>query len=464
MSFGQKIQFYLQNLDTKKRVGLVAVIFLLIVLPVVLLLSSQRQETRQHASGEQTELYFADVSGARLSTLSLQPGQQSTIALYLDTKGNPVNGFDTTIYVGNLTQFANVTNVATGTDANKFNVMLAEVYDPTAKTIHYARVTNTTGTIIQGVLQLGTATITANVNGTGTFAITKATITSAGAEGAGNLTVGLPTLTYAINIPTLAATSPTVTPPTATPTTSQAQTYPGIDLTTIEKYKNGPCASKTENTCIFDTRWVGNLNGQTVESITAYGKGWNYTINGSTSTPWPNNGFDLNTIPRYANGPCQGHSPCTFESRTILVNGTESITAYGKGYNFDNNGQPWPNNGFDLTTIDRFKNGPCASQAANTCKLDTHWDGTLGNSEVESITAYGKGYNFNVNGSTITPWPGNGFDLTSIPRFAKGPCQGKATGTCTFDTRTITPDGTESETAYGKEWNFRGDTYISTPN
>ena len=48
-------------------------------------------------------------------------------------------------------------------------------------------------------------------------------------------------------------------------------------------------------------------------------------------------------------------------------------------------------------------------------------------------------------------------DLTSIPRYANGPCQGKAAGSCTFDSRTIaTIDGRriESITAYGKFWNF----------
>jgi hypothetical protein len=53
---------------------------------------------------------------------------------------------------------------------------------------------------------------------------------------------------------------------------------------------------------------------------------------------------------------------------------------------------------------------------------------------VESITANGRGYNFDV-GQNNKPWPKNGFDLLTVPRFAAGPCKGKGALGCKLDTR-----------------------------
>ena len=50
-----------------------------------------------------------------------------------------------------------------------------------------------------------------------------------------------------------------------------------------------------------------------------------------------------------------------------------------------------------------------------------------------------------------------GDNLDSITRYATGPCAGKAAGACTFDTRTFVvlgADYVESITAYGRFWNF----------
>jgi hypothetical protein len=232
----------------------------------------------------------------------------------------------------------------------------------------------------------------------------------------------------------------------------------------VKVLAEGPCNyAPTGQLCTFDTRSMGTLaNGTWVESITAYGRAFNFDAN---NTPWPNNGRDLRAVSQYANGPCAfapANQPCTFDTRTLarMANNTwvESITAYGRAFNFDANGVAWPNNGGDLRTVSRFANGPCAFAPANQpCTFDTRSMGTLANGTwVESITAYGRAFNFDANG---VAWPNNGRSLRDVSQYASGPCAfAPANQPCTFDTRTLARMANntwvESITAYGRAFNF----------
>jgi hypothetical protein len=186
----------------------------------------------------------------------------------------------------------------------------------------------------------------------------------------------------------------------------------------------GPCNyAPAGQLCTFDTRTIGTLaDGTYVESITAYGRAFNFDANG---TPWPNNGGDLRDISRFASGPCvyaPANQPCTFDTRTLsrLADNTfvDSITAYGRVFNFDANNTPWPNNGGDLRAISQFANGPCVYAPANQpCTFDTRTLARLpDNTFVDSITAYGRTFNFDANG---TPWANNGGDLRTVPRYLR---------------------------------------------
>jgi hypothetical protein len=159
-----------------------------------------------------------------------------------------------------------------------------------------------------------------------------------------------------------------------------------------------------------------------VESITAYGRAFNFDANG---VAWPNNGGDLRTVSRFANGPCAfapANQPCTFDTRSMgtLANGTwvESITAYGRAFNFDANGVAWPNNGRSLRDVSQYASGPCAFAPANQpCTFDTRTLARMANNTwVESITAYGRAFNFDANG---VAWPNNGGDLRTVSRFLR---------------------------------------------
>ncbi len=212
----------------------------------------------------------------------------------------------------------------------------------------------------------------------------------------------------------------------------------GMDLQSVARYASGPCASvPAGQPCTFDTRTTIDYPGVGyVESITAYGKAYNYDVNGNE---WigGGNGMDLRSVSRYASGPCASApagQPCTFDTRALSnypgVGFLETITAYGKFWNFDINGNEWVGggNGTDLRSVPRYASGPCASApAGQSCVFDTlTMTDYPGAGFVQSITAYGKAYNFDINGN---PWAGNGTDLKSVPRFASAtPSQAPAAG------------------------------------
>lgn len=139
----------------------------------------------------------------------------------------------------------------------------------------------------------------------------------------------------------------------------------------------------------------------------------------------------------------------------------DSMTAYGKGWNWNMNGLPWVGNGFDLTTVDRFISGPCKGKSMGQCNFETRSEFLINGAEVESIYAYGKYWNFYAENST--PWPSaatshNGSDITSVTRYANGPCKGKVPGTCTFTTRqqVFLSNGhwEEEVVAYDEKWDW----------
>jgi Domain of unknown function (DUF4214) len=193
----------------------------------------------------------------------------------------------------------------------------------------------------------------------------------------------------------------------------------GTDLRNVARFASGPCSlAPAGQPCKFDSRTLVNYPGiGWLESITAYGHFWNFDANGSSVA---GNGGDLMSVSRFANGPCMVASgSCTFDTRVLgpLVDGTfiESITAYGRYYNFDVNGNPVGSG--DLRSVGRYANGPCSvAPAGQTCKFDSRtYIDYPGAGWVESITAYGHGWNFDANGN---PWAGNGFNLEVIERVA----------------------------------------------
>lgn len=225
----------------------------------------------------------------------------------------------------------------------------------------------------------------------------------------------------------------------------------------------GPCsadAGTTKAGCNIDSigQYV-NSAGALVESVYAYGYLWQFDGAGNQIGTTRK----LRGLSRYANGPClytPAGQECTIDSSTTLdysgFGYLESVTAYGRAWNFDASGNGLGGNGMLLTDVARFANGPCAYAGGAPCRFDTRnlivapeWGGLT-----ESITAYGRYWNFDASGNQ------SGTDsLLNVPRYASGPCAYRPSGSvCAFGSRELRriPGGgmIETITAYGRyfEW------------
>jgi hypothetical protein len=239
----------------------------------------------------------------------------------------------------------------------------------------------------------------------------------------------------------------------------------------------GPCSTSPASAskqCTIDSigQYV-NSGGTLVESVFAYGYLWQFDANGNRVATTRR----LRSIPRYgnANGPCAfapAGQECKIDSATILnypgAGYVESVTAYGRYWNFDQNGNGWGGDGSFLSSVPRYANGPCAyASSPTTCRFDTRnlinppeWGQVI-----ESITAYGRYWIFDAAGNLIGT-----DDLFTVPRYASGPCAYRSTrGPCTFDSRELrsVPGGgmIETITAYGRyfEWDVNGNLSQNEP-
>lgn len=203
------------------------------------------------------------------------------------------------------------------------------------------------------------------------------------------------------------------------------------------------------------------------ETVTAYGHVWKFDAQGLPVTlPVP-----LSSSPVYArgNGPCTAQfakrkKPCTFDTRAEVnypgVGYLESITAYGRYWNFDVNGQPFGPQGGALHDVPRYAaaNGPCYQKTQrNPCVFDTRslvvfpeWGGL-----VESVNAYGQYWMWDANGNLLASGP-----LQSVARYQQICNYGPAGTPCKFDTRELKNNRHEVITAYGRYFEFNGETLI----
>lgn len=221
----------------------------------------------------------------------------------------------------------------------------------------------------------------------------------------------------------------------------------------------GPCGAGMTRSCVIDA--IGQYrksDGSLIESVLAYGQVWTFDQYGQAAGP----ARDLRSRPHYASGPC-AYAPagadCVIDSATTLdypgFGTMDSVTAYGRYWNFDGAGNGLGGNGSSLRSVPRYANGPCAYAAANVdCRFDTRvlidapqWGGLI-----ESISAYGRFWNFDAAGN---PLAGSGSDVRTVARYANGPCAYAAVGSsCRFDSRElqlVPGQGIiETITAYGR--------------
>lgn len=254
----------------------------------------------------------------------------------------------------------------------------------------------------------------------------------------------------------------------------------------------GPCAyAPAGEACKIDALAydTAGTRDSTLEVVMAYGRSWKYDMAGRLVQP----ATDLKSVTRYGGGavvgptppgPCSNLAPtqrCQIDSLVLLRHDqwgyVESISAYGRGWNFDESGTQWTGGGsnFDLTSVSRYGGGavfgpstpgPCSYKpAGEACKFDTRVfvdARTEWGDYFESITAYGRYFIFNSAGTLIET-----NTLTSVARYRDGavfgpsnpgPCSYKPAGTvCKFDAidfKRVNGALVEVILAYGRYWEF----------
>lgn len=195
-----------------------------------------------------------------------------------------------------------------------------------------------------------------------------------------------------------------------------------VDLTTVPLYAAGPCAGRAPGTCVFDTHaFVLLPPNRLVEYVTTMGRQFVFEANQMTGA-----GVELAAIPRYqdlcANRAMTG-GLCKLDTRTFAKIGNdviESITAYGRRWQYNLDGMRLPDSGVDLATIPHYAAGPCMGRAPGQCIFETRAYEVIGGQLTESITANGMVWRFNaLTNAPVQP----GTPIMSTPHWANGPCR-----------------------------------------
>src|SRR3989344_6118703 len=101
------MEFIKSILGDRRNLSIAAIVIIAGALALTVFVAQKQQEIRQRAAGEQTAFFLSTGSGCTspvTTTISLPPGQTSTLNLCLNTNNtgvNVVNAFDVTIAKGN---------------------------------------------------------------------------------------------------------------------------------------------------------------------------------------------------------------------------------------------------------------------------------------------------------------------------------------------------------------------------
>lgn len=243
----------------KKLVGVAILLLLGATLLAPIAFKSPNDANAQ--AGRPTSLFFARTSTnpSPTTTLTLSPNEEVTIYLFLNTQGNVVNSFDTTLTFQNALPLVGVTEGNEVT--SKFDDSLFNDTDYQSNTLRYSRVNTNTNRAIRGPsVYLATLTFRAQAPPpaptpptTGAIAITAAAITSPASTDF--LQLSLPTLSYTVAPPT---PTPTRTPtPSPTPTIMPTPTGPTISLSLalsgigLGQQRNGSPKTPTRTVSLF---------------------------------------------------------------------------------------------------------------------------------------------------------------------------------------------------------------------
>lgn len=233
----------------------------------------------------------------------------------------------------------------------------------------------------------------------------------------------------------------------------------------VASLTSGPCSARASSSAVCKIDSIAqykNSASAVTESIFAYGRVWKFNVSGLQT----DRTRKLVGVTRYKDGPCAAApagEECTLDTVSIVdfpgLGYVESITAYGKGWNYDMNGNLWAGNPFQLSSIARFASGPCAyASSPSACKFEARVLVDIpGHGFLEGINAYGRYFVYNVSGTLLE----SGY-THDVPRYSSGPCSYRPSGSlCNIDSRQVRVDNTgnviETLVAYGRFFEWRND-------
>lgn len=222
--------------SVKKTLGIIFLISILLVIPLTVFVAQQQQNLKQKAASGNVDLFFTKEDGNKITNLDLKPGEQATLVLNLDTKGNPVNGFDVTAKVNGLNYLSISSNpVSEGKKASgDFTTSGRSLtFERTSGNISFAKIiidTINPSRYVTGIIDLFsfTFTVQANASGQAGLEITDAQITSPGSTD--SLAVNNSNLS--LNISTSGVSNPAVGGSGGTPTQTPSPVPSGPCLAT----------------------------------------------------------------------------------------------------------------------------------------------------------------------------------------------------------------------------------------
>lgn len=284
-----------------KNKKIIALLVVVLAIPLTVFIAQKQQEIRQRAAGEQTSLYFmpgtdCNALTTQTTSVSLNIGQQYTYSLCLDGGSNNISGFDITMSFGNAFSLATISDMSEGRDAARFNNEFLKTLDRQTGIGRFAKGNTNTSQVIQGKLQLAQMSFTPTQVGSGTVAVSNATISSITSETA--LTVSKPTVSYTIGQGRTISPTPTgiqaplsasITGPTTGNTgeslrynaTASGQNLRGIeifrakvgsDITRREAWTNigSNLSCNNQATCTTSGSFTPSENGQYYVAVNAY--------------------------------------------------------------------------------------------------------------------------------------------------------------------------------------------------
>ncbi len=159
-----------------KLFGFMGLALVILAIPLTVFLAQTTQTNQQHASGEDTYLYFSTQDSTQpLGSFTITQGDAIELHLVLNTQDQSINGFDTIIHYQD--SFVPEQPVE-DTDSSQFTSTIFNTRNNSKNIIRFSQVNTYEGRMIKGALKIGVITFHAVKPGTGHIEFNSAVVTS----------------------------------------------------------------------------------------------------------------------------------------------------------------------------------------------------------------------------------------------------------------------------------------------